>query len=248
MENDGCWFEHVWNHLSTRTCNFAMTAQCAATFHRFQKPCLGRNWALRLRSAIHRTRLKIAIPTQSNLKLTVSTISLRTSGTDHWQQVDFPLANQGISIAMVMKGSSSSSKRGMEPSMSEDLRLERSNKIWGKQSRNVSARKYDCRQWKGPPKQDSRSCHQICSNSMSPWVRQLENKKLKNTIDEVWRWNEVSWYKPRSGAFSSTYQRPWLHKHLPRRCSLKAVKGRFISLLGAAQPTQMFHSKRASVA
>lgn len=167
------------------------------------------------------------------------------------------LANEGISIGMVvMKGSSSSSqikcehhkasKRGIRPCL--EIFVWTVPIKFGESNHEIGARKYDCWQWKGPPKQDSRSCHQICSNSMSPWVRQLENKKLKNTMNEVWRWNEVSWYKPRSGAFLSTYQRPWLHKHLPRRCSLKAVKGRFISLLGAAQPTQMFHSKHASVA
>lgn len=129
------------------------------------------------------------------------------------------LANEGISIGMVvMKGSSSSSqikceqhkasKRGIRPCL--EIFVWTIPIKFGESNHEIGARKYYCWQWKGPPKQggkqDSRSWHPICSNSMCPWVRELENKRFKNTMNEVWRlWRHEDDMKshgtnPRSGA------------------------------------------------
>ena len=137
MENDGCEFEHDRNHLSTRT------AQCAGHVSSFQKPRLGRNWALRLRSAIHRY-----LELKSNPS-TVSATSLRTSSTDHCQeQVDFPPLTskwrnfhwyggyERLLFKLPDQMRTAQSIQEGHPSMSGDLCLDRSNKIWGKQSRN----------------------------------------------------------------------------------------------------------------
>ena len=119
------------------------------------------------------------------------------------------LANERISIGMVvMKGSSSSSQIKCEQHKASKGGIRPCLEIFvwtipikfGESNHEIGARKYYCWQWKGPPKQggkqDSRSWHPICSNSMCPWVRQLENKRFKNTMNEVWRWYEVSWHKP----------------------------------------------------
>lgn len=126
----------------TRTCNFGQR-NVLATFHRFQNPRLGRNWALRLRSAIHRY-----LELKSNPS-TVSATSLRTSSTDHCQeQVDFsPLTSkwrnfhryggyERLLFKLPDQMRTAQSIQEGHPSMSGDLCLDRSNKIWGKQSRN----------------------------------------------------------------------------------------------------------------